>query len=215
MAGSSTATPRVAFRGTLWAYLSLGVRHILNPHAWDHLLFAAALVLAVRRLWDLVAVVTAFTAAHSLTLTLSVLGWVHLGGRIVEPMIAASIVFVAILNIFWPERRTRWWRLSAAFGFGLFHGLGFAGDLSEAMAGLPAVALAAALIGFSVGVEVGQQVVVLPLFGGLQLIRRMPGPRTVEDSGSPSSSRVSDYVIRIGSSGITVAGVYFFIQAIR
>src|SRR5205807_1459282 len=82
-----------------------------------------------------------FTVAHTLTLALSVLNIVTLGERVVEPMIAASIVFVAVQNVFWPRQSRGWTRLAVAFAFGLFHGLGFAGGLKEAMAGMPRAAL--------------------------------------------------------------------------
>ena len=81
-------------------------------------------------------VVTAFTLAHTLTLTLAALNLVRLPERVVEPLIAASIVFVAVQNLFWPRRSRGWIRLGAAFFFGLFHGLGFAGGLLEAMQGM-------------------------------------------------------------------------------
>ena len=84
-------------------------------------------------MWDLVKVVTAFTAAHTITLTLSVLGVVRLGEHVVEPMIAASIVFVAVQNVAWPRSSRGWGRIAVAFAFGLFHGLGFAGGLQEAI----------------------------------------------------------------------------------
>ena len=124
---------------TFRAYALHGIEHILT--GYDHLLFVTALVLAAGRFWDLVKVVTAFTLAHTITLTLSVLNIVTLRSAIVEPMIAASIICVAVQNIFWPERSTGWARLAIAFSFGLFHGLGFAGGLKDAMTGMPSVAL--------------------------------------------------------------------------
>ena len=203
VAAARTSAP---FWSTARDYLWHGVRHIVNWNAWDHLLFAIALVLAVRRLTDLIAIVTAFTLAHTLTLTLSVLNIFSLPDRIVEPMIAASIVFVALQNVFWPKRSRGWARLAVAFSFGLFHGLGFAGGLKEAMSGMPGTALGAALAGFSIGVELGHQVIVLPLFALLYTMRhyRAPEPRTF----------VADCLLRYGSGAISVAGVYFLIHAI-
>jgi hypothetical protein len=113
------------------AFVRHGIAHILT--GYDHLLFVAALLLAVTTLWDLVKVISAFTLAHTITLALAALDVFRLPGRIVEPMIAASIMFVALQNIFWPERSRGWSRLAVAFGFGLFHGLGFAGGLLGAM----------------------------------------------------------------------------------
>lgn len=113
------------------AFVRHGILHILT--GYDHLLFVAALLLAVTTFWDLVKVISAFTLAHTLTLALAALDIFRLPGRIVEPMIAASIIFVALQNVFWPERSRGWSRLVVAFVFGLFHGLGFAGGLLDAM----------------------------------------------------------------------------------
>ena len=114
-------------------YFVHGIFHILT--GYDHMLFMGALVLAAISLWDLVKVVSAFTLAHTITLALSVLNIVRLPSHIVEPMISASIVFVAVQNIIAPRQARGWTRLAAAFFFGLFHGLGFAGGLLDAMAG--------------------------------------------------------------------------------
>jgi hydrogenase/urease accessory protein HupE len=199
------AAVRTPFWPTLRDYFRLGVAHILE--GYDHLLFVTALVLAAAKLWDLVKVVTAFTLAHTLTLTLSVLNVVSLPGRVVEPMIAASIVFVALQNVFWPGGRTGWTRTAVAFAFGLFHGLGFAGDLKEAMAGMPHLALGAALAGFSVGVEAGHQLVVLPLFAVLFAIRHH-GP--IRARGVLAGA-----ILRYGSCAISIAGMFFLIRAMR
>ena len=181
--------------------------HILT--GYDHLLFVSALVLAAQGVWDLVKVVSAFTIAHSLTLTLSVLHIVHLSDmaeRLVEPMISASIVFVAAQNVIWPDRSRGWTRLAIAFGFGLFHGLGFAGGLMDAMSSMPPIALWAALIAFSCGVEIGHQIVVLPLFALVRAVKHL---------GSDSPRLVlASRVYRFGSLAICAGGVYFFIMAI-
>src|SRR5439155_13575236 len=178
-----------------------GVRHIIGWDAWDHLLVASASVLSVRRLTDLIAVVTAYILSHTITLTLSVLNIFTLPDRVVEPMIAASIVFVALQNVFWPKRSRGWARLAVAFSFGLFHGLGFAGGLKEAMSGMPGTALGAALGGFSVGVEAGHQIVVLPLFVMLYAMRNY---RTVE----PGRMALANGILRYGSCAISIAGVF-------
>jgi hydrogenase/urease accessory protein HupE len=150
-------------------YFVEGVWHILT--GYDHLLFITALVLAAASLWDLVKVVTAFTLAHTLTLTLAALHLVQVGPRIVEPLISLSIVFVAIQNVFWPKTSRGIVRLAAAFFFGLFHGLGFAGPLVKVMHEMHGLTVATAIIAFSIGVEAGHQMVVLPLFASLKLIR--------------------------------------------
>lgn len=193
---ASNARPWPTFR----AYAAHGVMHILT--GYDHLLFVSALVLAATSLWDLVKVVTAFTVAHTLTLTLAVLGLVHLSERIVEPMIAASIVLVALQNIFWPRASRGWPRIAVAFGFGLFHGLGFAGGLRDAMADMPRVGLVIALVAFSLGVELGHQMVVLPLFGILTTARRQAPP-----------SRTPSWWYRGASAAICLVGLFFLIQA--
>jgi hydrogenase/urease accessory protein HupE len=210
--GSATATrpglavgTKVALWPTVRAYLVHGINHILI--GYDHLLFISALVLAAASVWDLAKVVTAFTLAHTLTLALSVFNIVALPSRVVEPMIAASIVFVAVQNIFSPRSSTGWSRLAVAFAFGLFHGLGFAGGLKEAMSQMPSAALWTALISFSVGVEIGHQVVVIPLFGALYAARNWKAeqPRT----------EVARRILKLGSCAISLAGVYFLIQALR
>src|SRR5207248_11269167 len=135
--------PRVDRMAMGGAFLRHGIQHILG--GYDHLLFVAGLVLAVGSMWDLLKVVTAFTLAHTLTLTLAVLDVVRLSNRIVEPMIAASIVFVALQNLFAPAHSRGLTRIGVAFGFVLFHVLGFAGGLLPAMVGMQGVAVATAI----------------------------------------------------------------------
>jgi hypothetical protein len=114
--------------------------------------------------------VTAFTAAHTLTLTLAVLGWVRVPAGIVEPAIALSIAFIAIENLF--ARRVGPWRLAVVFLFGLLHGLGFASGLAEL--GLPAGQLATGIGGFAVGVEAGHLAVIAGAFLLLGWTRSRP-----------------------------------------
>jgi hydrogenase/urease accessory protein HupE len=151
-------------------YFVHGIRHILT--GYDHLLFLCALVLGAAGLWDLVKIVTAFTIAHSITLTLATLSYAHLPENIVEPLIAASIVFVAVQNVAWPDQANGNSRLAVAFFFGLFHGLGFAGGLLELMHAMPTSMIWLAILGFSLGVEAGNQLVLLPLYGILQFLKR-------------------------------------------
>jgi hydrogenase/urease accessory protein HupE len=136
-------------------YFGLGVEHIME--GIDHLLFVLALLLLTRGVWRLVTTVTAFTIAHSITLGLATLGIVHMPSRPVEAVIALSIVFVAA-EILHARRgqaglaaRMPW---IVAFTFGLLHGFGFAGALSEV--GLPEGQIPVALLFFNLGVEVGQ-----------------------------------------------------------
>ena len=111
---------------TAGRFLRLGFAHIL-PEGLDHVLFVLGLALLSARLGPLLAQVTAFTLAHTLTLALAVYGVVSLPSRVVEPLIAASIVYVAVENLF--RREASWLRLALVFAFGLLHGLGFAGVL--------------------------------------------------------------------------------------
>jgi hydrogenase/urease accessory protein HupE len=136
-------------------YLKLGFTHIL-PKGLDHILFVLGLFLLSRRLKPLLLQVTAFTIAHTVTLALSIYGVVSLPSSIVEPLIALSIVFVAVENIFTTELRRP--RVILVFAFGLLHGLGFAGVLSEL--GLPRAEFLPALLSFNLGVEAGQLAVI-------------------------------------------------------
>ncbi len=145
-------------------FLKLGVGHILNVEAFDHLLFLLALLLGCRQLKPMLLVITGFTVAHSVTLTLAALNLVNLSPRLVEPAIAASIIFVAAENF----RRTdqAWHRYALTCSFGLIHGFGFASALRASGLGGTDMAIATPLLGFNVGVEIGQLVVaaiVLPL----------------------------------------------------
>ena len=135
-------------------FFRLGIEHILT--GYDHLLFLAALLLGGGDPLTLLKIVTAFTLAHSLTLALATLGLVHAPARVVEPLIAASIVWVALENVFRRGAGSRRWIVS--FAFGLVHGLGFAEALRPLA--LPPWPLARALLGFNLGVETGQAFVI-------------------------------------------------------
>ena len=139
-----------------WAFLAQGIRHILG--GLDHVLFVVALVSVVGSWRELAKVVTSFTLAHSLTLALGALDLVRLSPRIVEPLIAASIVYVAVENVARSHPRAR---LGVTFGFGLVHGFGFSSVLRDL--GLGKGNLLSALVGFNVGVEIGQLLIVAPL----------------------------------------------------
>ena len=136
-------------------YLRLGFVHIV-PDGADHVLFVLGLFLLSARLRPLVWQVTAFTVAHAVTLSLAALGFVALAPRLVEPLIALSIAWVGIENML-VDRLTRW-RPPAVFGFGLLHGLGFAGVLGEL--GLPADERLVGLAAFNAGIELGQLAVI-------------------------------------------------------
>ena len=139
---------------TFRRFFVLGIEHIAT--GYDHVLFLVALLLVGGGLRSLVAVVTAFTVAHSVTLTLAVLDVVELPSRLVESAIALSIAWVALENLV-IDRAAGRWRIT--FAFGLMHGFGFASVLREMH--LPREGLIASLLAFNLGVEAGQLVVVL------------------------------------------------------
>ena len=159
-------------RATFVRFVRLGFEHIL-PEGLDHVLFVLGLALFSARLAPLLVQVTSFTLAHTLTLGLSTYGVLSLPPRIVEPLIALSIAYVALENLFAP--RLRWFRVLLVFGFGLLHGLGFAGALAQL--GLPEGERVTALLAFNGGVELGQLAVILPAFGLLWVLERAGVPR--------------------------------------
>jgi len=166
---------------TTGVYLKLGVEHILS--GVDHLLFVLALIILTRGGWKLVKAVTAFTLSHSVTLSAATLGFVHVPQRPVEAVIALSIVFVAT-EIVKSRRSIQSITVSApwtvAFCFGLIHGLGFAGGLSDA--GLPALHIPTALLFFSLGIESGHFLFIGVVLFLIALTRRVriPFPRWAE-----------------------------------
>jgi hypothetical protein len=136
-------------------YIVLGFTHIV-PKGLDHILFVLGLFLLVTRLKPLLWQVTSFTVAHSITLGLTIYGVLSLPSTVVEPLIAASIVYVAVENILTTTLHV--WRVFIVFGFGLLHGMGFAGVLREV--GLPRSEFLTGLISFNLGVELGQLAVI-------------------------------------------------------
>ena len=137
-------------------YLILGFKHIL-PLGFDHILFVLSLFLLSPKLKPVIIQSTAFTVAHSVTLCLAAYNVINPPSRIIEPLIAISILYVALENIFSPRLKPS--RIGIVFLFGLVHGLGFAGALAEM--GLPKNAYFTSLIMFNVGVEIGQLTVIL------------------------------------------------------
>jgi hypothetical protein len=191
--------------GAKWAvalrFLCSGVEHIfLGP---DHVLFVLSLLLLGGTAMQLLKVVTAFTLAHSVTLSLAATETFSLSPRFVEPVIALSIVAVAAVNMTRTRadasdvaRRTDF-RPWLAFGFGLMHGFGFAGALTEV--GLPREALAWALVSFNAGVEVGQVAIVLAVAPALaMLVKARPRLRTP--------------VVYYGSASVAMVGAFWFSQ---
>jgi hydrogenase/urease accessory protein HupE len=161
---------RQSFVSVLKTYVGAGFQHIV-PLGMDHILFVLGIFLLSMKMKPLLWQVTMFTLAHSITLSLSMLGIFSLPSRIVEPMIALSIAFVAIENLFSPKlHKSRLW---VVFGFGLLHGLGFASMLSDF--GMPRDSFALALVSFNVGIEFGQLfVITLAYFGFAVWFRKQP-----------------------------------------
>jgi hydrogenase/urease accessory protein HupE len=162
-------------------YVKLGVEHILT--GVDHLLFVLALIIITRGGWKLVKTVSAFTVSHSITLTAATLGFVHVPQPPVEAVIALSIVFVACEIVHSREGRsglTERWPWIVALTFGLLHGLGFAGALSEV--GLPQGHIPLALLFFSIGIEAGQLLFIAVVLTSVATVRRIriPLPRWSE-----------------------------------
>ncbi|WP_404784991.1 HupE/UreJ family protein [Altericista sp. CCNU0014] len=174
----------------IWSFLGLGIEHILT--GYDHILFLVSLLLLGGGLKSLLKMVTAFTVAHSATLSLAVLDLVSLPPQWVESAIALTIVYVAAEN-FWRKSVKGRWQL--AFGFGLIHGLGFAGILQEI--NIPRVHLALSLASFNLGVEIGQVAIVTIAFLGLRQLRKMPW---------------EPYFRRWISAGIVLIGLLWFVQ---
>ncbi len=147
------------FFDTVVNYIGVGYIHII-PRGIDHILFVVGLFLLSTRLRPLLWQITAFTLAHTISLALGITGLVVASPALVEPLIALSIVYVSVENIF-TQKLTRW-RPFVVFAFGLLHGLGFAGVLSEI--GLPANQFVVGLISFNIGVELGQLSVIAVCF---------------------------------------------------
>jgi hydrogenase/urease accessory protein HupE len=141
-------------KSSFTGYLRLGVEHIAT--GYDHLLFLFGLLLVGGSLRSALKIITSFTLAHSITLVLATLNIINIPSRIIEPLIAASIVFVGVQNILAPDAGKRW---LLTFGFGLIHGCGFASALRELGVGVDGQGIAVPLLSFNLGVELGQVVI--------------------------------------------------------
>lgn len=184
----------------LRSYVLLGFDHIRG--GWDHLAFLLGLIVAARNVRSLVGVVTAFTLAHSLTLASAALGWIDAPGRLVELAIALSIAYVGAESLLFRRPGARWLR---AFGFGLIHGLGFAGFVGESLMAEPLKLTA--LLGFNLGVELGQVAAVL---AAALALRWLPGERSFE--GEPRAWFAPRW-LRIGGALVVFgAGSYWFLE---
>lgn len=175
--GETASAPRPSFI----EFLRLGVVHILT--GFDHLLFLCALLAGVRKVRPMLIIITCFTLGHSLTLGLAALDVITLSPRVVEPLIALSILLVGIENFVRPDATSD--RYGMAAGFGLIHGFGFAGALRDTGLGHSAASILMPLLSFNLGVEAGQLLVaglVVPL---LLVLRKKTG---FERYGAPSLS---------------------------
>ena len=177
-------------------FIEMGIAHILSGP--DHILFVIGLILAGGNFRRLLAIVSAFTLAHSITLSLTALGVASLSPRIVEPMIAFSILVVGIENLLSAKPRFRL-RMGMAFGFGFFHGFGFAGALTEA--GLPRQATAWSLGAFNIGVEIGQGLIVALAAPALAWLERHTPHLRVR-------------VVRYAALAIALAGAIWFVERV-
>ena len=177
-------------------YLELGFTHIL-PKGTDHILFVLGIFLLSIHLRPILMQVTAFTVAHTITLALTIYGVVSLSPKIVEPLIALSIVYVAVENIATPKLSP--WRVAVVFAFGLLHGMGFAGVLAQL--GLPRSEFLPALLSFNAGVELGQLAVISIAFLVIGLpFRNKPWYRR--------------RIVIPGSIAIAAVGLFWFVQRV-
>ncbi|KWV49340.1 hydrogenase/urease accessory protein [Bradyrhizobium macuxiense] len=194
------SAPASSLLSTLERYLLTGIEHIFL--GYDHIAFLVAVVLWARRLVPVIKVVTAFTVAHSITLSLATLNVVVIPSAIVEPAIAASIAYVAMENFFTRNIDNRW---RITFAFGLVHGFGFAGALRAI--GLPTNAVITALAAFNIGVEVGQVVIVSIVVPTLIVLDRL----MAIDKTKPVRAIALVYAL---SAVITVLGSYWFLTRV-
>jgi len=181
---------------SFFAFLLLGMEHILT--GYDHLLFLFGLLIVCRDVRSILTVISCFTIAHSITLALATLGVVRLPASVVEPLIAASIVYVGFENVMRGDSPK--WRWLITFSFGLVHGLGFADALTEFGIGSGRLGIILPLVGFNLGVEIGQlsiAAVVLPI---LWQIGKNPGLMRQWAS--------------VCSAAVTVAGSYWLLERI-
>ncbi|RZU76085.1 HupE/UreJ protein [Micromonospora kangleipakensis] len=196
-ARTSVTVGRTNLLSEIPRFVRLGAEHLL--FGLDHVLFLLALLLGAKRLRDVVEVATAFTVAHSVTLVLAAIGWVSVPGWIVEPLIALSIAFVALGNLLSPRTSHR---LPVVFGFGLLHGLGFAGALS--VDGPLSASTLADLVSFNVGIELAQLTIIALTFPALLFLRRA------------ATTPVAARALTLGTVAATVAvagaGLVWFVE---
>jgi hypothetical protein len=191
LAGSE---PAKGSREQLGRFFRLGIHHLFT--GYDHLLFLAGLLIGVQRLAAVLAIVTCFTLAHSITLALASLGVYALPDALVEPLIAASIMCVALDNLY-PSHAIRW-RLLITATFGLIHGFGFAGVFRDLELG--GSQLVIGLLAFNVGIEVGQVAIAAPVAFVVAELRKR--------------DRIGPRELRAASVAIGILGMYWFLQRV-
>ncbi|MEH7549666.1 MULTISPECIES: HupE/UreJ family protein [Bacillaceae] len=182
----------ISFMQNAIQFLTLGLKHIFT--GYDHILFVISLLFGAKTIRHILSLVTAFTIAHSITLALATLDIVHLPTRFVESAIALSIIYVALMNIFNQDSKHQPW---LAFAFGLIHGFGFAGILSEMR--LDTNHMAASLLSFNIGIEIGQLLIVSLVFPIILWVKKL-------------TVKPVRWVIPGTSAAILAFGLVWFIQ---
>ncbi len=196
--GESTQTGWKRFK----EFFHHGVHHVLT--GYDHLLFASALVLALRSFWEVFKIIGIFTIAHSITITLAAYNLLRLPDWFpVEPIIAGSIVFVAVENLIFPSHGSSRSRMVITFLFGLVHGMGLAQAFVENLQGFSSGVIALVVLAFCLGVEAGHLMIVAPLSGIMTAGRTQWG------------GLFSAAALRYGSILIALGGTYYFLNAIH
>jgi hypothetical protein len=202
-AGGGAAAPKTSAPSGFVGFVGMGMEHIWT--GYDHLLFLFALVLVGGRARSLLATITAFTVAHSVTLALAVLDVWTPKPAYIEALIALSIAYVGLENFYVKGAENRW---RITFPFGLVHGFGFAAGLKEI--DLPRARIPAALVGFNVGVEIGQLAVVVPLFALVLWLRRRDW--FAVQPGEAPRHKVTGY--QAASAAVVVAGLFWFVERV-
>lgn len=178
----------------LWVpFINMGIHHILI--GWDHIAFLMGIILIVNRLKSLFWIITSFTIAHSFTLFLASTGILALPAMLTESMIALTIVWIGIENLFLKSSNGRW---KMTFFLGLIHGVGFANTLETS--GISGWNLFATILSFNMGVEIGQLLIITFIFPTLILVSRRKS--------------MHQMLIKYGSSGLIILGVYWFLQRV-
>jgi hydrogenase/urease accessory protein HupE len=187
------------FWSTVGEFLIWGARHIFI--GYDHIAFLLALLLAAKKLGDMVRVATSFTLAHSLTLLLAALDKIRMPSAVTESLIAASLVYVAAENYFIKEAKYRW---VLTFVFGLVHGLGFSSVLRDRLQDLDTIVLP--VVSFNLGVELGQVAILLVAFPILAWLRK--------GATEKASAKRQLRLVRIGSAPIFLLGCFWLVDRI-